>query len=193
MGLEASETGDDKPFPHDDQRYVEIWNLVFMQFDRTITPLKGRMLAPLPKPSIDTGMGLERVAAVLQGVLSNYQTDLFTPLIARAAELTGFFKQQNPLSQGFVLSGGIDEISSSELAQKVSDRRQAQILSNASLRIIADHARAATFLISRWCRARQMKGRGLCAAEDSATRNSSWEAAGTGAAVHARDGARSAG
>ncbi|MGA9798030.1 MAG: alanine--tRNA ligase-related protein, partial [Terriglobales bacterium] len=90
FGLEASETGPggqivDKPFGEDDQRYVEIWNLVFMQFDRSIDPTTGgATLIPLPKPSIDTGMGLERIACVLQGVTSNYQTDLFTPLIARA-------------------------------------------------------------------------------------------------------------
>ena len=129
LGLAASEHLDangqpiDKPFPEDEQRYVEIWNLVFMQFDRIVTP-EGPNLAPLPKPSIDTGMGLERIAAVLQGVLSNYQTDLFTPLIARAAELTNF-KDLSVAQASF------------------SDAKGA-----ASLRIIADHARAATFLIS---------------------------------------------
>jgi alanyl-tRNA synthetase len=121
LGLAASETGEDKPFPHDDQRYVEIWNLVFMQFDRS----SDGVLTPLPKPSIDTGMGLERIAAVLQGKLSNYESDLFTPLIAAAKRLTGFATEQT----------------TEQLA--ISDEKNA-----ASLRIIADHARAATFLIS---------------------------------------------
>jgi alanyl-tRNA synthetase len=134
LGIEASETGEDKPFPHDDQRYVEIWNLVFMQFDRTITP-EGPHLAPLPKPSIDTGMGLERVAAVLQGVLSNYQTDLFTPLIERAAKLTASIAR---------FGSSVKEIISLTAVETgLSDDKGA-----ASLRIIADHARAATFLIS---------------------------------------------
>jgi alanyl-tRNA synthetase len=126
LGVGASETGEDKPFGHDDQRYVEIWNLVFMQFDRS----SDGTLTPLPKPSIDTGMGLERIAAVLQGKLSNYESDLFTPLLMRAVELTGseswFMKQDTSIA---------------ELA--LSDDKRA-----ASLRIIADHARAATFLIS---------------------------------------------
>ncbi|HEY3849568.1 MAG TPA: alanine--tRNA ligase [Steroidobacteraceae bacterium] len=66
-------------------RYVEIWNLVFMQYDRSADGI----LAPLPKPSVDTGMGLERVAAVMQGVHSNYDIDLFRSLIRAAAEVTG--------------------------------------------------------------------------------------------------------
>lgn len=120
LGIASSETGEDKPFGEDDQRYMEIWNLVFMQFDRA----SSGELTPLPKPSIDTGMGIERIACVLQGKLSNYQSDLFTPLIAKAAELTNF-----------------TAIRAEEAA--ISDAKGA-----ASLRIIADHARAATFLIA---------------------------------------------
>ncbi|WP_163558050.1 alanine--tRNA ligase [Halomonas sp. NO4] len=69
----------------DGDRYIEIWNLVFMQFDRDAEGT----LYPLPKPSIDTGMGLERIAAVMQGVHSNYEIDLFQNLLAAAAEATG--------------------------------------------------------------------------------------------------------
>ncbi len=87
LGPEAAEKGrEHEQFPLDGGgRYVEIWNLVFMQFDRSAD---GRM-TPLPRPSIDTGMGLERVAAVLQGHLSNYDTDLLRPIMERAAELMG--------------------------------------------------------------------------------------------------------
>ncbi|WP_432414673.1 alanine--tRNA ligase [Chromohalobacter israelensis] len=70
----------------DGDRYIEIWNLVFMQFDRD----SAGTLNPLPKPSIDTGMGLERVAAVLQGVHSNYEIDLFQNLLNAASEATGY-------------------------------------------------------------------------------------------------------
>src|SRR5262245_7615396 len=66
-------------------RWLEVWNLVFMQFNRDAT---GKM-TPLPRPSIDTGMGLERIAAVLQGKLSSWETDLFAPLIAQVGELAG--------------------------------------------------------------------------------------------------------
>ena len=120
MGVGASDQGHtDCAFGCDCGRYVELWNLVFMQFDRDAS---GK-LTPLPKPSIDTGMGLERIAAVLEGVISNYDTDLFTPLIKRAAELTG-----------------------TSLRKELD--KEAHTKSAASLRVIADHSRAATFLIS---------------------------------------------
>ena len=86
MGPEAAAPGREHvPFPDDGGRFVEIWNLVFMQFDRDAS---GK-LTPLPRPSIDTGMGLERTSAVIQGVLSNYDTDLLRPIIDRAGELIG--------------------------------------------------------------------------------------------------------
>ncbi|MEA3252285.1 MAG: alanine--tRNA ligase [Pseudomonadota bacterium] len=76
----------------DGDRYIEIWNLVFMQFDRDASGT----LNPLPKPSIDTGMGLERVAAVLQGVHSNYQIDLFENLLKAAGEIIGHVDLEAP-------------------------------------------------------------------------------------------------
>ena len=87
LGPEAAEPGREREqFPDDGGgRFVEIWNLVFMQFDRDTS---GK-LTPLPRPSIDTGMGLERIAAVMQGALSNYDTDLLRPIIDRAGELIG--------------------------------------------------------------------------------------------------------
>ena len=69
----------------DGDRYIEVWNLVFMQYDRATDGT----LTPLPKPSVDTGMGLERISAVLQGVHSNYEIDLFQKLLSAAAELAG--------------------------------------------------------------------------------------------------------
>jgi alanyl-tRNA synthetase len=148
MGLEAAETPRvDLPFGKDDARYVEIWNLVFMQFDRSAVvdaagKTTGYKLAPLPKPSIDTGMGLERVAAVLQGKVSNFETDLFTPLIDKAAELTDF-KYSDPFLGK--RSAGIPPPPTEE---ELRLRYEKERLGSASLRIIADHARAATFLIS---------------------------------------------
>ena len=93
-------------------RFLEIWNLVFMQFDRSADGT----LTPLPRPSVDTGAGLERIAAVMQGEDDNFHTDLFAPLLARAGELVG---------RTYDRSG--------------DDR--------ASFRVLADHARAVSFLL----------------------------------------------
>jgi len=114
--------GDEAPGPDqwaamaagDDTGWVELWNLVFMQYERRE---KDGPLHPLPKPSIDTGAGLERVTAVLQGKRSNYDTDLFTPLLAQAAEIAGKTYGAN-------------------------DKE------DTSMRVIADHARATSFLVA---------------------------------------------
>src|SRR6266567_1240084 len=156
MGPASSEQGhkDCKfPCPEDCGRYVEVWNLVFMQYDRQPRVPDGTLfeLNPLPKLSIDTGMGLERVTAVLQGVISNYETDLFVPLIERAAELTG-------TSTGNVEPGlrpgrageGTRPYAITATNHVGADAlvRPSEQKSAASLRVIADHSRAATFLIS---------------------------------------------
>ncbi|MGH9432411.1 MAG: alanine--tRNA ligase [Terriglobia bacterium] len=138
MGPAASELGHaDCAFPCDCGRYVELWNLVFMQYDRVsfqkqVNPAAGFEdqefakqqfaetgfeLLRLPRPCVDTGAGLERLATVLQGKLSNFDTDLFRPLIEEAAALANVEYGANPQT-------------------------------DVSLRIIADHARASTFLIS---------------------------------------------
>jgi alanyl-tRNA synthetase len=128
MGVAASEEGHlDCKFPCECGRYVEIWNLVFMQYNRQAgvddNDVPWYEFSLLPRPCVDTGMGLERTAAVLQGVISNYDTDLFLPLLKRAAELCGVdFQGEEKLEES---KGGA-----------------------ASLRVIADHSRAATFLIT---------------------------------------------
>ena len=115
--------GNEVPCPHptcegidcDCDRFVEVWNNVFMEFDRQ----PDSTLNPLPAPSIDTGMGLERIAAVIQGKLSNYDTDLFTPILDAIGARTG-----------------------------VRYKGTAGDPSDVSMRVIADHIRAMTFLIA---------------------------------------------
>ncbi len=145
MGIEAAETpGVDLPFGKDEARYVEIWNLVFMQFDRSaVVDAAGKTtfkLTPLPAPCVDTGMGLERAAAVLQNKVSNFETDLFVPLIARAAELCGL--QSDPIDP--TPGASSDEFG---ITPAGPIWQPDPFTNNASLRIIGDHARAATFLI----------------------------------------------
>ena len=150
MGLAASDSGHaDCAFPCECGRYVEIWNLVFMQFDRDAS---GK-LTPLPKPSIDTGMGLERTTAVLQGVVSNYETDLFAPLIKRAAELTSASVKADELrSSGQPMAAvptrGALPRGADEGVRPSTNSGDSSHKAAASLRVIADHSRAATFLIS---------------------------------------------
>ena len=115
FGPEAAEPGrEHEQFPLDGGgRFVEFWNLVFMQYNRDASGA----VTPLPRPSIDTGMGLERIAAILQGKISNYDTDLIRPIIERAGELCG--------------------------VEYGADRK-----TDTALKINADHARSAAFLIN---------------------------------------------
>src|SRR5262245_11546003 len=99
----------------DGSGWTEIWNLVFMQYDRAE---KGALVTPLPAPSIDTGMGLERVSCVLEGVTSNYDTDILRALVDKASEISG---------KRYTQGSGDDDV---------------------SMRVIADHARTTAFLIA---------------------------------------------
>jgi alanyl-tRNA synthetase len=106
----------EEPTP-DGMGWMELWNLVFMQFERSVDQGEAK-LAPLPKPCVDTGAGLERVSSVLQGVTSNYETDLLRALVNRASEISG---------KRYTGTQGDDDV---------------------SMRVIADHARTSAFLIA---------------------------------------------
>ena len=117
-------------------RFLEIWNLVFMQFDRQVDGT----LVPLPKPSVDTGAGLERIAAVKQGVTNNYHADGFAPLIRTVEETVGFAywgRESDELRTGIRIAGsavGADMVPNA--------------VDPASFRVLADHARAVAFLLA---------------------------------------------
>jgi alanyl-tRNA synthetase len=108
-------TSDEDYLGGEGDRFLEIWNLVFMQYEKA----KDGTLTPLPKPSIDTGMGLERVQAILEGKTNNFQSSLFMPMIEKISEFTG---------QTYVFESG------------------------ASYRVIADHIRAVSFMLSHGVR-----------------------------------------
>jgi alanyl-tRNA synthetase len=108
-------------------RFLEIWNLVFMQFDRQ----PDGTLVPLPKPSVDTGAGLERIAAVMQGVTNNFHTDGFRPLISKVEEIVGIGYPYRP---GVGLGKAFD--------------KSGKEIDPASFRVLADHARAVGFLLA---------------------------------------------
>jgi alanyl-tRNA synthetase len=108
-------------------RFLEIWNLVFMQFDRQADST----LVPLPKPSVDTGAGLERIAAVMQGVTNNFHTDLFLPLIAKVEEVVCI---KYPYRPGVGVGTATD--------------KDGRAIDPASFRVIADHSRAVAFLLA---------------------------------------------
>jgi alanyl-tRNA synthetase len=108
----------DEPTP-DGLGWTELWNLVFMQFDRSVDPSSGlATLAPLPRPCVDTGAGLERMASVLQGVTSNYDTDCLRALVTKVSDISG---------KRYGGSQGDDDV---------------------SMRVIADHARTTAFLVA---------------------------------------------
>jgi len=109
-------------------RFLEIWNLVFMQFDRQADGT----LVPLPKPSVDTGAGLERIAAAMQGVTSNYHGDLFLPLLRKAEEVVG-------IPYTGITSEGLGGAAGKKVPANVDA---------ASFRVLADHARAVAFLLA---------------------------------------------
>jgi alanyl-tRNA synthetase len=117
-------------------RFLEFWNLVFMQYDRQ----PNGTMVPLPKPSVDTGAGLERIAAMLQGVTTNYHTDLFAPLIAaveRAVGIEYWGRENDEQRTGVKIRdgrGGLDVV--------------ANPVDPASFRVLADHARAVAFLLA---------------------------------------------
>src|SRR5580698_7209144 len=107
----------DEPTP-DGLGWTELWNLVFMQFERSIAPSGEATLVQLPKPCVDTGAGLERMASVLQGVTSNYETDVLRALVAKVSDVSG---------KRYTASQGDDDV---------------------SMRVIADHARTTAFLVA---------------------------------------------
>src|SRR5205814_1361628 len=117
-------------------RFLEFWNLVFMQYDRQ----PDGTMVPLPKPSVDTGAGLDRIAAFMQGVTSNYHTDLFAPLLSAVEEAVGieyWGRTSEEPRTGVKIRGG-----------RGGSDVVLNAVSPASFRVLADHARAVAFLLA---------------------------------------------
>ncbi|MES2855901.1 MAG: alanine--tRNA ligase, partial [Bdellovibrionota bacterium] len=134
-GVDADDPFNPSTMGGDGDRYVEIWNNVFMQFNEDAT---GKH--PLPKPSVDTGGGLERWAAVMQGTPNNFNTDLFKPIIERSAKLAKW---------DFEKLMKLEKAARHSRDAKVQGEDRLMILQNlGALRVVADHARATAFLIA---------------------------------------------
>jgi alanyl-tRNA synthetase len=129
-------------------RFLEIWNLVFMQFDRQ----PDGTLVPLPKPSVDTGAGLERIAAVMQRVTNNFHTDLFSPLIEKIKEVVGhpYTGFEGDAAKKVWTRTSLRSMRRPGAPLRLRDRigEEELTISPASFRVIADHARAVAFLLA---------------------------------------------
>src|SRR5690606_3485478 len=119
----------------DHPQVVEIWNNVFMEFNRKADG----SLEKLPAQHVDTGMGFERLCMAMQGVTSNYDTDVFTPLIAKVEEITGLKYTTND-----VILNDNEDPSDSELAKQSQEQNK----TNIAIRVIVDHVRAVAFAIA---------------------------------------------
>jgi alanyl-tRNA synthetase len=125
----------------ENDRFIEIWNLVFMQFDRQ----EDGTLVPLPKPSVDTGMGLERVSGVKQRVWNSFHTDVFAQLIERIEQITGIPYRGSQIREPYWHELGASKHGSHSPAVKQGNRVHAD---PASFRVIADHSRSVAFLLA---------------------------------------------
>jgi alanyl-tRNA synthetase len=122
-------------------RFLEFWNLVFMQFDRQ----EDGTLVPLPRPSVDTGMGLERTSGILQGVSNNFHIDIFAPMIQRVEEITGIPYRGRESGDHYVVE--LPRVSKEARSAAVKEGNRISV-DPASFRVIADHARAVAFLLA---------------------------------------------
>lgn len=143
-------SGPEDYFGGEGDRFLEIWNLVFMQFERD----SSGELHPLPKPSIDTGMGLERVVALLEGKRNNFDTSLFAPIMREIEKICGKTYFEDSEFDKFTSSNGtlkgVDSMTGAALSGVADNSTIAQKKSEqASFRVISDHARSVAFLLAQ--------------------------------------------